>query len=126
MALSMRTLKFVSVALVAGLLCASLAEARGGGGRGGGGRGAGGRGMGGGGRGAGRGYGRGMGGGGFGRYGPKNDNSEEAMKELEDRNALIADRRKRLADSDREINQEARLAAGWLETALFRSGEDVR
>ena len=121
MTLSMRTLKLASLALVAGLLCASLAEARGGG------RGGGGRGMGGGRGGMGRGMGRGVpGGGGFGRYGGKNDNSEEAMKELEDRNALIADRRKRLADSDREINQEARLAAGRLETALLRAGEDVR
>ena len=121
MTLSVRTLKLASLALVAGLLCASLAEARGGG-RSGGGRGMGtGRGM-------GRSAGRGVpgGGAGFGRYGGKNDNSEEAMKELEDRNALIADRRKRLADSDREINQEARLAAGRLETALLRSGEDVR
>jgi hypothetical protein len=123
MTLSMRTLRLASVAILAGLLCASLAEARGGGGGSrGGGRGTG-RGMGGGARGGG--YGRGVGTG-FGRYGPKNDNSEEAMKELEDRNALIADRRKRLADSDREINQEARLAAGRLETALLRSGEDVR
>jgi hypothetical protein len=127
MTLSKRTLKLASLALVAGLLGASIAEARGMGGGGGGGARGGGRGsFGGGARGGTRGGARGPGQP-AGRYGgAKNDNSEAAMKELEDRVALIADRRKRLADSEREINQEARLAAGRLETAIVRSGEDVR
>jgi hypothetical protein len=56
----------------------------------------------------------------------KTDNSEEAMKELEDRTELIAERRKHLGDSDREANQEARLAAGRLDTAVDRTGGDVR
>jgi hypothetical protein len=129
MKLSIRLLRTTSIAIVAGLLsvslAVSLAEARGGGG-GGARPGGGGRGAGGGARGAGRGSaGRGAGVPG-GRYGGKQDNSEQAMKELEDRNALIAERRKRLADVEREANQEARLAAGRLDTAELRTGEDVR
>jgi hypothetical protein len=125
MKFSTRIWKTTAFALMAGMLCVSLAEARGGGG---GGRGGGGRGAGGGGRGyGGRGGGMRTPGGGLGRYGGnRNDNSEEAMKELEDRNALIAERRKRLADGEREANQEARLAAARLDTAEVRSGEDVR
>lgn len=107
-----------SAALIAGLVWVSFAEARGGGPgapRGGGmGRAPAGRGA------AGRTAAR------AGSITRKNDNSEEAMKELEDRVALIAERRKRLADTEREANQEARLAAGRLDTAEIRTGEDVR
>ena len=127
MGLSIRLLRRTSIALAAGLLSFSLdasrAEARGGGGpgavpRAGSGRGAGtGRGMGG---------GRGRGTGAPGRYAGKQDNSEQATKELEDRTAMMAESRKRLADGDREANQEARLAAGRLDTAELRTGEDVR
>jgi hypothetical protein len=133
MRLSIRLLRTTSIALVAGLLsvslATSLAEARGGGG---GGRGGGGGGRGGGGGGARGGFGGARGGGaargatGPGRYAGKNDNSEQAMKELEDRNNMIAERRRRLADADREANQEARLALGRLDTAELRTGEDVR
>ena len=104
-----------AIALVAGLVFVSLAEARGGGRTGPGGVPT-----------------RGTGGvararmTGLSRAGGKSDNSEEAMKELEDRVALIADRRKRLADTEREAGQEVRLAAGRLDTAETRTGEDVR
>lgn len=109
-----RSILWTSVALVAGLVGASLAEARGGG-----------RGPMGGGRGTPRG-GISRTGPGAGRTAGKTDNSEEAMKELEDRVALIAERRKSLADGDREASQEARLSAGRLDTAEARGGEDVR
>ncbi len=135
----MRKLHWVTVIAIAALLAAPVAEGRGGGGGGFGGGGRGG-GFGGGGRGGfgGGGFG-GKFGGGFGGIGGlgglgkflgagknKGAQGEQALAELEDRQNLIKDRRSRLAENDRSLNQEARLAAMRLAAAVDRVGDDVR
>ena len=131
----MRTFQVLSLAAVVGLAVAPLAFARGGG-PGGGGMGPGG-GFGGG------GFGGAFGGGSAGNPGsgfnPSNlpagmkhllskhgGQGEQALADLEDRKNLIAERRKRLADGDRAVNQEARLAADRLLAVADRLGDDVR
>jgi hypothetical protein len=122
-----RFFKITALASIAMLVAASIVEARGGRGGGGGG-GGGGRG----GRSGRSGRSGGMGGPGgrpTGRQGPQGaggNTSAEALKEQEERNALIMDRRKRMADQDRVANQEARLAAARAVAAALRSGADVR
>jgi hypothetical protein len=119
-----------AVLVIGAFLAASVADARGGGGRGGrGGWGGGGPPPSGGGAGTGS-TGPGQSGG---RNSPnkpgmggKNASNAQALAELEDRKTLIAERRRRLIDGDREANQEARLAAARLDAASFRTGADVR
>lgn len=105
----------------------------GGGGRGGGGAG-GGRGGGFGGRGGvggffgsggrmGTGTGQGMGANRF--SGNRGNQSDSELQELEDRKALIAERRTRLADGDRAVNQEARLAAERLVATGDAAGDAI-
>ena len=136
-----RILQLKSIAILTALVSASVADARGGGGMGGGGRGGGmggggrGGGMGGGGRGTGGmggmgGMGRGTGfgsPGGGGRFGSKNGGTnDQALGELEDRKSMITERRHRMADSERETNQENRLAASRVAAAVLRAGDDIR
>lgn len=120
-----KSLVLAALAVVSLVAVSPLAYGRGGGG-GGGGRGGG---PGGGGRGGFGGGGRTGGVGGFfgsgGRMGTgtgqgmganrfsgnRGNQSDSELQELEDRKALIAERRGRLADNDRAANQEARLAA---------------
>jgi hypothetical protein len=109
----------------------------GGGGRGGGGRGGmgGGRGgmgggrmgggMGRGGTGGGMGGGFGMGRGGTGQSG--NSAKEwEVLQNLEERKKLVKERRQRLIDQDRKVQQEALLAANRLDNAIDQTMEGVR
>lgn len=120
-----KTFAIFSVAILALAVAAPLADGRGGGPGGGGGRGGG---PGGGGRAGGITGGRGGLGGLFGsggrlggqmgqglganRFtGNRGNQSDNELQELEDRKALIAERRARLAEGDRAANQEARLAA---------------
>lgn len=44
------------------------------------------------------------------RFTNRGNQDDQKQQELEDRKALIAERRDRLADADRAVNQEARLA----------------
>ena len=114
----------VALAVLALVAVSPLAYGRGGGGGGGRGGGPGGGGRGGGGMGGrtggvggffgsggrmGTGTGQGMGANRF--TGNRGNQSDSELQELEDRKALIAERRTRLADGDRAINQERRLAA---------------
>ncbi|MCC7139387.1 MAG: hypothetical protein IT460_13270 [Planctomycetes bacterium] len=135
-----RTLRPILVVSLALLSCVPVAYGRGGGGGGGGGGGRGGGGGfgGGGGRGGFGGFGgmggrfgmgpggmaAGMGGNRFGSRGK--NNNDQSLRELEDRVALIAERRQRLADADRVENQEARLAAARANAAFTRVADDVR
>lgn len=137
----MRTLRVLSIAALAAVALAPIAAARGGGPGGGGG-------------GMGGGFGGGFGGmmGGFGvpgagggsansnpfgntglsaaglkhLIGKRGSQGEQALADLEDRKNLIAERRKRLAESDREANQELRLAADRVHAISDRLGDDVR
>jgi len=129
----LRFARILAVTTLAVLVSASLAYARGGGGGGGGGRGGGGGGGGRGGMGGGRGgmgrnpTGAGQGGAGGARFaGKKGAQGDQALAELEDRTALIAERRSRLADADRVANMEARLASMRLAAADKRVGDDIR
>src|SRR5262245_4316189 len=118
-----KAFKLGAAIAILGLLAASVADARGGGGggRGGGGRGGGARGGGAAGR-AGRAAAGTNARGGKG----KNAANADALAELEDRKALILDRRRRLMDSDREANMEARFSAARIDAAARRSGDDIR
>lgn len=118
-----KSLVLAALAVVSLVAVSPLAYGRGGGGGGGrgGGPGGGRGGFGGGGRTGGvggffgsggrmgTGTGQGMGANRF--SGNRGNQSDSELQELEDRKALIAERRGRLADNDRAANQEARLAA---------------
>lgn len=126
-----RSLAVLAAVALVGLLAADVSARGGGMGGGGGGRGGGmggggrGGGMGGGGR-MGGGFGRGgMGGpGGFGmrgnRGGPNSKNAKEweVLQNIEERKKQIAERRERLMDLDRKVQQEAFLAAWRKDNAL--------
>ena len=137
MQLFRRSLALLAALALVGLL-ASDATARGGGG-GGGGMGGGGRGggpgggMGGGGRMGGMGGRGGMGGpGGFGmrgnRGGPNGTSAKEweVLQNIEERKKQIAERRERLMDLDRKIQQEAFLASWRKSNALAFGVEGAR
>ena len=66
------------------------------------------------------------GGGGKGGGGAGTGSGDQSLAELEDRKTMIAERRRRLSDTDREANQEARLAAARLDGAVARAGDDIR
>ncbi len=138
----MNTIRIVSFAAVVTLAFAPVAFAPVAGARGGG-PGGGGGGMMGGGFGGGGMMGGGYGGGGAGNPGsgfnPSNmpagmkhllskhgGQGEQALADLEDRKNLITERRKRLADGDRAVNQESRLAADRLNAVANHMGDDVR
>lgn len=129
-------LSALAVAFAAASSLALAPFAEGGGGRGGGG--------GGGGFGRGGGFGGGMRGGmgGFGgpggrmgtgagmgmganRFTNRGNQDDQKQQELEDRKALIAERRDRLADADRAVNQEARLAGERLSAAGEAAGAAI-
>jgi hypothetical protein len=139
-----RILKVIAAATLLAFVAAPIVEGRGGGfgggggGGGGGGRGGGGGGRGGGGRGGGYGgrgggygagraggAGRGAGGAGGGGGGG-GSTTDTALKELEERKALIAERRSRYAEGDRLTNQEAKLAGARLDAAQAAGAPDVR
>ncbi len=67
-------------------------------------------------------------GGGFGRPGGRggSNSSDEFLKELEDRNALIAERRRRAAEGDRLESQEKKLAAERLGACVAACAPDAR
>ena len=128
----MRTIHLVSISAVLALALSPVAGARGGGPGGGMGGGFGGGGMMGGwgglgGQGAtGAGVNAGMGAGLKHLMKNHGGQGEQALADLEDRKNLITERRKRLADGERAVNQESRLAAARLAAASDRVGDDVR